>query len=329
MDTHMNTHLGPPHDLEAPSMATLLVPLDGTDFSRKILDQVRTLFAPDRFRVALLHVAQRPTYYQLPYQPGAVGPDYTLYAYDSGGEPFRETDRAAYQPPAPYTGAVDDEHRGRLERELERELSVFRNEGYEATATVHFGDPVAEILAAARDPSIAAIAMATHGRTGLGRLFQGSVAQDVLKRLDRPVPVLLLRPSDKSAHQNDGPESARARLGHLDGIGSLTVRRDSEDRLIDATGTFSPNDPAADLTPLRQAQLENLAVTYDGPINDLRDQRERTRQTRVFITRIRNHVDHDADTTQSNALWIDFVAGEVDDGELVTQRSSIRRTGRA
>lgn len=179
---------------EPSEVRTLLVPLDGTAFSRSVLDQVREIFAPDRFRIALLHVAEPPSDLHPPYHPAAVGPDYTLYTYDARGHAFDEAKRSSYQRHALYEGHVAGEYRQRLERELERELTLFRNEGYEASATVHFGDPVEEIVAVANDASIAAIAMATHGRTGLGRLLQGSVAQDVFARLPRPLPVLLVRP---------------------------------------------------------------------------------------------------------------------------------------
>lgn len=199
MDTNRD-----PNDLR-----TLLVPLDGTEFSRAILAQVRELFAPDRFRIALLHVADPPGGGAGPYRPAAVGPDYTLYAYEHTGGGIDEADRASYQRHAIYAGHADVEYRERLQRELERELTLFRDEGYEATATVHFGDPATEIVAFARDVSVAVIAMATHGRTGIGRLLQGSVAQDVFARLDRPVPVLLLRPGAPATATTEGgvPES--------------------------------------------------------------------------------------------------------------------------
>lgn len=205
MDTHRDPN----------GLRTLLVPLDGTAFSRKILDQVRELFTPDRFRIALLHVADPPAGLSPPYHPATVGTDYTLYAYDASGRGIDDGARSTYQRHALYAGHAHDEYRERLQRELEHELTLFRDEGYEASATVHFGDPATEIVAFARDTSIAAIAMATHGRTGIGRLLQGSVAQDVFTRLDRAVPVLLVRPDgggeaagrDPGAHRPSTPNS--------------------------------------------------------------------------------------------------------------------------
>ena len=194
-------------DRDPNDLRTLLVPLDATAFSRTILEQVRELFAPDRFRISILHVASLPADASGGYRPAAVGPGYTLYAYDNSGGSISEDERSSYQRHAIYEGHAHDEYRDRLEQELERELTLFQEEGYEASATVHFGDPVAEIVGFAREASVAAIAMATHGRTGLGRLLQGSVALDVFAQLDRPVPVLLLRPEDATGEDGADPSA--------------------------------------------------------------------------------------------------------------------------
>jgi nucleotide-binding universal stress UspA family protein len=55
--------------------------------------------------------------------------------------------------------------------------------------------PATAIAKAVAD-SDGAVVMATHGRSGLGRAFLGSVAEDVLKRTDRPV--ILVGPGVKS-----------------------------------------------------------------------------------------------------------------------------------
>ena len=60
---------------------------------------------------------------------------------------------------------------------------------------VRRGDPVNEILGAARDERADLIAMATHGRTGPARVLLGSVAESVLRHSD--VPVFLLRQTEK------------------------------------------------------------------------------------------------------------------------------------
>lgn len=49
------------------------------------------------------------------------------------------------------------------------------------------GDAVKHILQAAADVKAGLIVMGTHGRTGLGRLFLGSVAEQVLRKAACPV----------------------------------------------------------------------------------------------------------------------------------------------
>ncbi|HKI30379.1 MAG TPA: universal stress protein [Gemmataceae bacterium] len=53
------------------------------------------------------------------------------------------------------------------------------------------GDPATEIVQQARALAANLIVMGTHGRTGLGRLLRGSVAEVVLRRA--PCPVLTLK----------------------------------------------------------------------------------------------------------------------------------------
>jgi nucleotide-binding universal stress UspA family protein len=49
------------------------------------------------------------------------------------------------------------------------------------------GDPAAEILRVAEEAPCDLIVVGTHGRTGLGRLLTGSVAEQVLRRAACPV----------------------------------------------------------------------------------------------------------------------------------------------
>jgi nucleotide-binding universal stress UspA family protein len=82
--------------------------------------------------------------------------------------------------------------------EAERYLVPFATElranGIRVTTEVRCGEPVAEILAGAREAKADMIIMTTHGRTGVGRLLFGSVAEAVLRQAD--VPVFLMRQTD-------------------------------------------------------------------------------------------------------------------------------------
>jgi nucleotide-binding universal stress UspA family protein len=66
------------------------------------------------------------------------------------------------------------------------------------------GDPAIEILSAAHDLNVGAIAMATHARRGLRRWFRGSVTEHVMRRSPAPmlvaraaIPARIAQPSDR------------------------------------------------------------------------------------------------------------------------------------
>lgn len=79
-------------------------------------------------------------------------------------------------------------------REALRRLEALAAEpGPEARAVqrVSVQRPADELCAVAADERVTAIAVGTRGRTGLGRLFLGSVADDLLR--ESPLPVVLVR----------------------------------------------------------------------------------------------------------------------------------------
>jgi nucleotide-binding universal stress UspA family protein len=59
-----------------------------------------------------------------------------------------------------------------------------------------FGDPVGEIIKAAQSSRTDLIVVGTHGRTGIGRLLMGSVAEQVLRQA--PCPVVTVRSAAKT-----------------------------------------------------------------------------------------------------------------------------------
>jgi nucleotide-binding universal stress UspA family protein len=102
-------------------------------------------------------------------------------------------------PPSPFLG--DDlpasyiELGVRARRAVERRLAALVDRAKKAAVKVEFlvteGVPAEEILRAARRRHADMIVIGTHGRTGLGRVFMGSVAERVLARAT--VPVLTVR----------------------------------------------------------------------------------------------------------------------------------------
>jgi nucleotide-binding universal stress UspA family protein len=69
-----------------------------------------------------------------------------------------------------------------------------RRRGVRVKTEVRRGEAAEEILKAAREAKADVIAMTTHGRTGLGRLLFGSVAETVLRESE--LPVLLMRSTE-------------------------------------------------------------------------------------------------------------------------------------
>ncbi len=67
-------------------------------------------------------------------------------------------------------------------------------EGLPVEVEVTRGRPAAEIIRQARERKVDLIVMSTHGRSGLGRLVFGSVADEVLR--EAGVPILLIRPTE-------------------------------------------------------------------------------------------------------------------------------------
>jgi len=132
---------------------TILVPLDGSKRAENVLPHVEELAHCYDAEVILLRVAEPPDV--------AVGVN--LY--------LREGERRTKQATS-YLSALQVE---------------FREKGIETRIRVAHGPIVEAILGVAEDEGADLIAMASHGRSGLSRVFYGSVAAGVLHRVDRPL----------------------------------------------------------------------------------------------------------------------------------------------
>ncbi|MEZ4614105.1 MAG: universal stress protein [Caldilineaceae bacterium] len=95
--------------------------------------------------------------------------------------------------------------RAELQGDLENEAERLREQGYRVSTEVHFGEPAQRIIDFVNDMNINVVAMATHGRTGLGRLVLGSVAEKVLRGV--AVPVLLWRSTATTSASKSAAES--------------------------------------------------------------------------------------------------------------------------
>ena len=143
----------------------MLVPLDGSEGAEAILPFAEQVAGPLDAEVVLFRVLEPPSPIELVSSAGVVTPDtFTL----------RKIDATRYL------------------SEIECRLS---KKGLRVRTRVTLGSPAEEILTAVRSVGADLIAMATQGRSGIGRALLGSVAESVLRA--SPVPVLLIRTRPK------------------------------------------------------------------------------------------------------------------------------------
>ena len=138
----------------------VLVPLDGSRLAEGVLPVILRIASPLDLEVVLLRVVR-------PIVPEVI----------EGTRHFTIDDVAARLKEA-------HDYLARLAADL-------RKRGGWITTEVRYGEPVAEIVAAARDTGADLIAMTTHGRSAVGRLPFGSVAEAVLRQAQ--IPVLMMR----------------------------------------------------------------------------------------------------------------------------------------
>lgn len=69
----------------------------------------------------------------------------------------------------------------------------FQKKGIESICFVEMGDAVETILSVAQRENADLIAIASHGRSGLSRVFYGSVAAGIMQKIDRPMLVIRTR----------------------------------------------------------------------------------------------------------------------------------------
>ena len=104
---------------------------------------------------------------------------------------------------------------------------------------VRRGEAAEEILKAAREAKADVIAMTTHGRTGLGRLLFGSVAETVLRESE--LPVLLMRWSEADVARLASSARATATVAKPGAVDEPASSHPSRDRFFSSlAGRFRP-----------------------------------------------------------------------------------------
>ena len=160
----------------------ILVTLDHSEASEAILLEVEHLASESAAEVILMTVAEVPDAAAEAPHPMVVGGAAAPGAVIKVPPPRVVEDK----------GQALDRVKEDLTDYLGEKAVILRHLGCQVEIEVRFGDPVEEILSAAKAHQVDLIAMATHGRTGLAQVIFGSVAARVLGSGVRPV--LVVRP---------------------------------------------------------------------------------------------------------------------------------------
>ena len=146
----------------------ILIPLDGSKRAERILRHAENLAQSFQSKLILIQVVRPPD---------------IASADHSGMVLFnKETDQCIEQA---------DQRIKQAESYLTALKGEFREKGIEARTHVLIGPVVKSIIDLAEREAVDLIAMTSHGRSGLARVFYGSVAAGILQAVNRPL--LLIR----------------------------------------------------------------------------------------------------------------------------------------
>ncbi len=144
----------------------ILVPLDGSKRAEKILPHVEDLARRYNAKVIFLQVVEYKT---------AATPEGAFINLST-----EEINQAKKQA---------DTHLRGIQGE-------FRGKNIECQTHVLYGPVVEGIINIAAHEGVDLIALASHGRGGLSRVFYGSVAAGLLQRVDRPLLIIRSRETE-------------------------------------------------------------------------------------------------------------------------------------
>jgi nucleotide-binding universal stress UspA family protein len=145
---------------------TIVIPLDGSPLSEQALAEAREL-------------------------PGAAEAKLVLIGVISGRQESVGTAVESTDTAMPETQP--------FERYLWRVAQQLQSDGFVAQVRLETGTPADTVLRVSAEEHADLIVMATHGRSGVGRLVLGSVAEEIIRQAD--LPVVLVRPSAGSRNR--------------------------------------------------------------------------------------------------------------------------------
>jgi nucleotide-binding universal stress UspA family protein len=237
----------------------ILIPLDGSETAASILPAASDLAKRLQARVDLLAVVDPETTELPSYVPTAIG---VPAGYDSAPDLYERSEEIQLE-----RTKTANEYLASIAADL-------RADGIEADTEAMVGDPAFEIVTAAQRKHLDLVAMATRGRSTIGRGLLGSVTDKVIH--SSAIPMLILKPGDEAP---DAPiteiivglDGSRVAESALDPARDLGVSLDIEIILLRATAVaarlaayggepyFASTDLYGDSETEAQDYLDNVA----------------------------------------------------------------------
>lgn len=162
----------------------ILIPLTKSEFSHKILDEIKK-FIPTEDNKLILYYVTKP-----PKGMGFAAPDYRSdYVLESDGEPLGPKTFPI------FSSQEEDSLRAEIEVDLLPITNQLKQYGYNISIQVCFlDDVVGEIVRVVKRDKIDLIAMSTRARVGMLRFFFADIADMVIQQVN--IPVMLIRPNE-------------------------------------------------------------------------------------------------------------------------------------
>lgn len=176
-------------------MLKALIPIDGSEFSQSVFDNIKKLLSPQHYTLTLLEVAPIPEELEDVLQ-GVPASWAARVGYKNASA---DTKRVLEHDRSAYVERVWKENEKVILDSMEQPKTTLERAGFTVDTMVRFGDAAVEISDVVTQNTMDIVVMATHGRSGLSRLVMGSVAEKVLRTLN--IPVMMVRPVQELAEE--------------------------------------------------------------------------------------------------------------------------------
>ena len=162
----------------------VVIPVNGSEFSRQIVDYVSKFLPAEDNEIVLLRVGQRQEGH-IGRPARLAGPDTDVAMYDTS----QDVTEAAHPI---YATQEEQSAVAEFRSELQPMMNALKDNGYQVSLVVRFGHPGEQIVEYVENHDVDLVAMTTHSRSGLNRLIFGSVAEYVSHNV--AIPMLMVRP---------------------------------------------------------------------------------------------------------------------------------------